>query len=403
MRILVTDGNERAALAVTRSLGRRGHEVTVVSATGRSLAGRSRFAHAERRVPSPLSDPAAFVDGVVHVAAEVRTEVLLPVGEAAALGVLGARERLQGVAVPFPALDAFRAVCDKERVLARARQLGIAVPSQHVAASREALAELASAALLFPLVAKPARSVAGAANEGLQKLRVRHVSDAATLRRLADELPAAAYPLMLQQRIVGPGTGIFVLPWNGALRAVFAHRRLREKPPSGGVSVYAESVAAEPELVERSRRLLDALGWQGVAMVEYKRDAATGVPYLMEINGRFWGSLQLAIDSGVDFPNLLLEAATGHALLAPPAFRTGQRLRWFWGDVDHLLMRLKGTARTLDLPPGSPGRARVVLDFLTAWRPGQRCEPWQLDDPAPFLHESAEWFSSAFGSRDPRP
>jgi hypothetical protein len=137
-------------------------------------------------------------------------------------------------------------------------------------------------------------------------------------------------------------------------------------------------------------------------MVEYKRDAATGVPYLMEINGRFWGSLQLAIDSGVDFPNLLVDAATGRAPEAPPPFRTGQRLRWLWGDVDHLLMRLKGTARTLDLPPGSPGRARVVLDFLTSWRPGQRCEPWQLDDPAPFLHESAEWFGAVFGSRGSR-
>ena len=401
MRILVTDGNERAALAATRAFGRRGHEVTVVSAAGRSLAGRSRFAHAERRAPSPLSDPSGFIEHVVAVAAETRTEVLVPIGEASALGVLGARERLAGVHVPFPSLETFRAVCDKERVLARAGELGIAVPQQRVAASREDLAALADAGLPYPLVAKPARSVAGATGDALQKLRVRHVPGGATLARLVDELPASAYPLMLQQRIVGPGTGIFVLLWDGDLRAVFAHRRLREKPPSGGVSVYAESVSAEPDLVERSRRLLESFGWRGVAMVEYKRDAATGVPYLMEINGRFWGSLQLAIDSGVDFPNLLLDLATGHAPKAPPPFRTGQRLRWFWGDVDHLLMRLRGSARTLDLPPGSPGRARVLLEFLSSWRPGQRCESWQLDDPAPFLHESAEWFVSAFGSRGP--
>jgi predicted ATP-grasp superfamily ATP-dependent carboligase len=398
MRILVTDGNERAALAVTRALGRRGHEVTVVSEAARSLAGRSRFAHAERRLPSPLTAPSAFIDGVVAVAAEARTELLLPIGEAAVLGILAARERLSGVCVPFPSLQTFVAVCDKQRVLEQARHLGMAVPLQHVAATREELAALAHGALPYPLVAKPARSVAGVGAEGLQKLRVRHVPDASTLARLPDELPEAAYPLMLQQRIVGPGTGIFLLPWNGRLRAVFAHRRLREKPPSGGVSVYSESIAAERRLVESSSRLLESFGWQGVAMVEYKTDAATGVPYLMEINGRFWGSLQLAIDSGVDFPNLLLDCAIGQPPEAPPVFRTGRRLRWLWGDVDHLLMRLRGGGRTLDLPPGSPGRARVVLEFLTSWRPGQRSESWRLADPSPFLHESAEWIASALGS-----
>ena len=84
------------------------------------------------------------------------------------------------------------------------------------------------------------------------------------------------------------------------MRAVFAHRRLREKPPSGGVSVYRESVAPDPSLVARAAALLAGLGWRGVAMVEMKTDARTGTPYLMEVNGRFWGSLQLAVDAGVD-------------------------------------------------------------------------------------------------------
>jgi len=399
MRILVTDGNERAALAVVRALGRRGHELTVVSAERPSLAGRSRFAHAERRVASPLADPARFVAELAAVAAEQRSEVLMPIGEASALGVLGARERFAGVCVPFPGIETFRAVCDKERVLATARALGIAVPDQHAAASREQLAALAGSVLRYPLVAKPARSVGHGAGDGLQKLRVRHVPDVATLSDLAASLPDAAFPLLLQQRIAGPGTGIFVLPWDGAPRAVFAHRRLREKPPSGGVSVYSEGVAAEPELVERSLQLLAAFGWQGVAMVEYKRDASTGVPYLMEINGRFWGSLQLAIDSGVDFPGLLLDCALGRPPAAPAPFRPGRRLRWFWGDTDHLLMRLSGNARSLDLPAGSPGRGRVLLDWLTSWRPRQRCEPWQVDDPMPFVHESVEWFADVLRSR----
>jgi predicted ATP-grasp superfamily ATP-dependent carboligase len=398
MRILVTDGNERSALAVTRALGRRGHEVTVLSWAAGSLAARSRHARAERVVPSSLAAPGAFVEALVRLAGSMQPDAILPIGEASLLAVLSARDRLGAARVPFPSIDTFRAVCDKGRVLEMAGALGIAVPHQRVAATAADFATLAREPLPFPLVAKPSRSVAAGAT-GLEKLRVRHVPDAATLARLADELPPAAFPVLLQQRVVGPGTGIFLLLWDGKARAVFAHRRLREKPPSGGVSVYSESVPAEPDLVARSLELLQAFGWQGVAMVEYKRDAATGVPYLMEINGRFWGSLQLAIDSGVDFPNLLLDCAFGGAPDAPPPFRTGRRLRWLWGDVDHLLMRLGRDSRSLDLPPDAPGRARVVLDFATAWRPGQRCESWRLADPAPFLHETAEWFGGLLGAR----
>ena len=135
------------------------------------------------------------------------------------------------------------------------------------------------------------------------KFVVRHAASVSDIARAAVELDLAAYPLLVQQRVVGPGVGIFLLVWHGQTLATFAHRRIREKPPAGGVSVYREGIAADPELVRRSRALLDAFGWCGVAMVEYKIDARTSTPYLMEVNGRFWGSLQLAIDSGSTSPH----------------------------------------------------------------------------------------------------
>jgi predicted ATP-grasp superfamily ATP-dependent carboligase len=195
---------------------------------------------------------------------------------------------------------------------------------------------------------------------------------------------------MLQQRIVGPGIGIFLLVWDGKVRALFAHRRLREKPPAGGVSVYRESVAADPALVERSRQLLASLNWQGVAMVEYKIDAATGTPYLMEINGRFWGSLQLAIDAGVDFPRLLLDVAQGGGPTAPPDWKVGVRSRWWWGEIDHLLAIFRRSPAALALPPGHAGRWETLVDFLVP-RSANRNETLQLDDPMPFAIETLEW------------
>jgi predicted ATP-grasp superfamily ATP-dependent carboligase len=182
-----------------------------------------------------------------------------------------------------------------------------------------------------------------------------------------------------------------VLLWNGELRAAFAHRRIREKPPSGGVSVLSESIALDSDLLARSVALLRDFDWQGVAMVEYKVDHVTGVPYLMEVNGRFWGSLQLAIDAGVDFPRILVAAARGQSNPGVGGYKIGARLRWEWGDVDNLLLRLRRSPSSLSLPQDAPGRARGLIDFVRALGPGTRGEVLRADDPMPFVRESLNW------------
>ena len=390
--VLVTDGEQRASLAVVRSLGRAGHECHVVSATGRSLAGASRCSAREHRLADPLTEPESFADGVERLVAEHGIAVVLPVTDAGLFALLPRRERLAPARLPWPALEVVRAVADKRLVMEMAVQAGIGIPGQVVLPDRAALAALAGDDhLAFPLILKPARSVVDGP-AGRMKVGVRFVDDRAGLERALVPLPEAAYPVLLQQRIVGPGIGVFLLVWQGQTRAVFSHRRLREKPPSGGVSVYRESIAADPGLVAKSRGLLDAFGWEGVAMVEYKVDVATGVPYLMEINGRFWGSLQLAVDAGVDFPRLLVELALGRDPGPPPDYRPGVRSRWWWGDADHLLARLRRSREELSLAPDAPSLGRAVAEFLVPWKPGDRSEILRLSDPFPFFRETVNWF-----------
>jgi predicted ATP-grasp superfamily ATP-dependent carboligase len=292
--------------------------------------------------------------------------------------------------VPFGTLDSFRALSDKAALAGRAAACGIAFPA-HFTVTADDPAGAIPADVCFPVVVKPARSVGEAA--GVRgKFGVVHAADVDALHAAIASAPAAAFPLLVQQRVVGPGVGIFLLVWDGRCVATFAHQRLREKPPSGGVSVYAESIPADPALVERSARLLRDLGWQGVAMVEYKIDAATGTPYLMEINGRFWGSLQLAIDAGVDFPALLVDCALGRPVDgALPMARAGVRGRWWWGDVDHLVARLRRSPAELSLAPGAPSRARAALAFL-ATGPAVRDAVLRLSDPVPFVFETVQWF-----------
>lgn len=316
-------------------------------------------------------------------------DVVIPVTDSSLLALLPARNRLHGAALPFVDDCAFRRISNKAELLDVASQFGIEIPKQCTLARRQARKALCPDALRFPLVIKPARSV-GERDGRRFDFNVSFAHDPTELMGRLGELDDAAYPVLLQQRVVGPGIGIFLLLWDGQLHATFSHRRIREKPPSGGVSVYRESIPADPELMERSKQLLEHYDWRGVAMVEYKIDAATGTPYLMEINGRFWGSLQLAVDAGVDFPNLLLAAMDGDPP-TPSSYRGGVRSRWWWGDVDHLLARLRRSANTLSLPPDAPSRWTTVRDFLCLWRPGDRNEILRMSDPWPFVQETADW------------
>ncbi|HXC24645.1 MAG TPA: ATP-grasp domain-containing protein [Gemmatimonadaceae bacterium] len=400
--VLVTDGEQRAALAMVRSLGRAGHTVYVCSSSGQSLAGASRFVTREYRVSDPLHASEQFARDVRECIQSSHADTLIPISEASVLALLPVRETFDGVLIPFPDLDRFRQISDKAAVLAAAQQCGIAVPAQQRVDSPDEGARLDLEALTYPIVVKPARSVAGEAM-ARRKFSVVHAADSAELRRVLEECDPRAYPLLLQQRVIGPGVGIFLLLWGDTslqrqgneykndLVAAFSHRRLREKPPSGGVSVYRESIPLDPTLANRSRALLDAFGWTGVAMIEYKVDARTNVPYLMEINGRFWGSLQLAIDAGVDFPDLLIRAALGEHPTPVTTYRTDVRSRWWWGDVDHIVTRLRHSDRALALPPGSPSRWRAIRDFW-ARDPRDHNEIAQPDDRAPFFRETRQWF-----------
>jgi len=114
---------------------------------------------------------------------------------------------------------------------------------------------------------------------------------------------------LIQEYIPGDGYGVSVLFNQGELRALFTHRRLREYPITGGPSTLRESVR-HPEMERIAVKLLEYMEWHGVAMVEFKLDKRTNRPVLIEVNPRFWGSINQAIASGVNFPYLLYKMAT---------------------------------------------------------------------------------------------
>jgi len=385
MRVLITDGNERVALAVARSLTRAGHAVVVTAPTRLSLAGVSRGICSRPVRADPLGEPAPYAAELGRVAGDEAVDIVLPMTDASVDAVLDYRANLPlDITIPVPERDTYGLAVDKARLLPLAKASGFGIPETRIIPSREESEAALTDAAFFPAIVKSHRSVINDCGTR-RKTQVTQVADAAACRRVLAALPRAAFPVLLQRPVAGVGEGFFALRWNGRMVAMFAHRRLREKPPAGGVSVYRESIGLDDSLMGPGIRLLDALGWQGVAMVECRRDQATGRPVVMEVNGRFWGSLQLAIDCGVDFPDLLVRCAAGEVVPASRHYRLGVRSRWFWGDVDHLYLRLR------DAQLRRASRLRAVVDFLRV-RPGRdRSEVARWRDPAPFFIETLQW------------
>ncbi|HJS48473.1 MAG TPA: ATP-grasp domain-containing protein [Gemmatimonadales bacterium] len=386
--VVVPDGEQRAALAVVRSLGRAGYRVVVASSRRRPLAGASRWAKETVRTPCPLREPSAAAEAWVALCSRVGATMLLPVTDAGVLAGFAAAESAPGLRIPPGSREAFLRASDKAAVAAAGAATGLPVPEQVAVDGPGTRPDIAG--LRWPVVVKPSRSVVADAAGGRRKLGVAYARSAAELELRLSELPAGGYPVLLQRRIEGVGEGIFFLPGPAGPPAVFAHRRLRERPPSGGVSTLRESIGAPHALASSARHLLEALGWDGIAMVECKVDRE-GRAWLMEVNARFWGSLQLAVDAGMDFPLRMAMQLEGKDPGRPPAYRTGVRSRWWWGDVDHLIARFRQPEAEAWLPPGTPGRWHTLADVLRPLAHRRRGEVLRLEDPLPALAETLAW------------
>ena len=384
MRVLVTDGDERAALAATRSLGRAG-TAHVVGTGLQSLAGVSRFASSYHRVVSPYADSAGFAARISDLSRELGIEAVLPISDAACRALLSRRLELPGVVVA-PSLEVYERLSDKESALQLARETGILTPRSHRASSPEEAVRAADE-IGWPVILKPVSSIATVAPGVLRKTRVSRVDDAAALQRAWHEQVGSGAALV-QELVPGRGEGLFYLRSRGRTLAVFAHRRLREKPPAGGVSVLRESIAVDPELASRVEKILESVGLDGVAMAEFRRDGATS--RLMEFNVRLWGSVQLAIDAGIDFPRLLVESSLGSEVAAVARYDTGVRSRWLLGDVDHALALARGQGDATGLR--AIARAAGVLFRPTG--PRSRLEVLRSDDLRPFVHELRMWLAA---------
>jgi predicted ATP-grasp superfamily ATP-dependent carboligase len=323
--VVVTDGLWRKSLSAIRSLGKAGFQVAVMGDSVFTTGFWSRYTRRRIRAPLASQDAEGFGGALLHTLEELAhgagRPVLVPMEDASLMWISRHRQQVAACAdLLLAPADSLAVAQDKAATVRVAREIGLPCPQTWAPASVEELC--AHVAHLEPggFVVKP-RTGSGSAGVVYGEPRTAEV-----WRREWERQG----PLLIQERIpaAGAGQGVgLLMDGAGSCVAAFAHERLREYPNSGGPSTDRRSIHA-PQLVEWSIALLQRLSWRGIAMTEWKVDVRDGTPKLMEINPRFWGSLELAVRAGVDFPVLYARAARGDTVRAPADYADGVRCRW---------------------------------------------------------------------------
>lgn len=383
--VLVLDGQTTPALACVRSLGRADYGVFVASTSGSPLAAWSRYCRGHFRIPSETLDGFAALrswaqNQGVHVA--------LPMSEISCwLCDLGRSQWEQvGIVVGCAPREVLARAFDKWAAIQTAMQCGIAVPATQFPNSLEE-SRRAAEDVGFPCVVKPRFSHAWSGSQFLPNLGTSYcqapseVESAVLSRKQAEHWP------LIQAFVSGRGKGVFALRAAGRVVAWFAHERLREMHPEGSGSTLRRSIALDPCLRQQTERFLERVDWTGPAMIEFKSDG-TNAPWFMEINGRFWNSLQLAIDAGVDFPLLWMRVLEGEAVDPLSEYETGVVLRYLWGDVRRFIRILGGPRRGYSGP--FPSVWQGAKELFGRQPRGTRLEILRMNDPWPAFGEWAQ-------------
>jgi predicted ATP-grasp superfamily ATP-dependent carboligase len=385
---LITSGHTRAGLAAVRSLGRAGIAAAVGAPMRPALATWSRYATATLLLPDAEKRARSFAECVAEEAAGRNAVLVLAATDAEIWALSRWRENLPETARRvLPPHDAVARTLDRATLHDLARTLGISCletlrvsePRGVEPALREAR-RMGLPALVRPLL--PWEEREDGTRRETERIRV---STLAELRRLLYERQDLVQGgCLIEPRPKGRFLSYCTVCEEGVPLVELYRERLREHALLSGIATLSRTMGENPALRDMSRRLLRALSWRGPAMVEYLQ-LPSGELKLVNVIGRVWGSVQLAIDAGIDVPLLCYRMAEGSPLPPMPhVARAGVSLRWTVGDMQQMVGRVLGQGGG-----GLFARARALVEFASPRAlVGVHGDVYDRHDPMPFVFEA---------------
>ncbi len=395
-KLLVLDGHSAAALAFVRSLGKAGHWVSVGTNRGIfAAAALSRFCRLSFRYPVSTDDASAFSDAVLDFARQNKIDLILPMTDWTTLPMSRDSKKFEGVSkIALPPYQTLELASDKYATVRLAQRLNIPTPRTWLIQSIADLQSLKE--ISFPVVVKDRSSARWLGDRAVFGTVFYAYSQEDLHRKIESRLNATG-DVMVQDFAPGVGVGFSCLSSGGKTFIPFQWERIRETDPRGSGSSSRKSVPVDPEIRDLSTRLILASGYEGIVMVEYKKAFGNGEPVLMEINGRPWGSIALAIASGIDYPRYFVDWCLEGKLPPRGIIYKNIVCRRMVGELAHLDNVRRGKPRGWPLP--YPNFWTTLAKVAVPWYPGVRFDDIWLSDPRPGAAGIANWFSEKLKTR----
>ena len=381
--VLVVGCDDRSGLTVIRSLGRAGIAVDIAWPSHR-LATKSRYVRKILDLPAPNNGSGAWLDALIKLLDEHRYDLLLPCDDNAIIPIQRHKDLIaKHVQVYALSDEAFLATFDKYRTTLLAESCGIRLPRWSLVRAPQEI-DAVSAAFSPPLVLKPISSFDLAYVAERREVQI--------IPNGAEFVPALKKMLsdgavLVQRYFKGEGVGVNLLVRDGQILAASQDRFLHE-PPAGGNASYRVSAPLDPSLFDAARTLAAALQYTGVMMVEFHVNPVSGDWILIEINGRFWGSLPLAYAAGMDFPLYLFQMLVEGRTNFSSKYRMGIYCR-------HLRFDVSWFKKNFFADPNDPmlrivPLTRICAELINILTLSEHIDTFAIDDPKPFFAEVGE-------------
>ena len=363
--IFVTDASKRESLAIVRSLAKKGIEVTAGEDSRICCSFFSKYVKNRVIYPNPDKNPFLFIQNIYELVKKRKYDVVFPVDDPTTILFSKYKDKLSKYTkVPVASYGTIMKGRDKMQTIKIAMENDIPCPQTYFV--DDGGIEKLKDKIEFPVVIKP-RESSGA--RGIVYVNSSFKKFTREYKRIRNQYG----PSLIQEYIPHGGAHYSVCAlFNRDSRpiATFVYKELRQYPITGGPATFSVSVE-RLNVLKYGLKLLKAMDWYGVAHMDFIIDERDKKPKLLEVNPRFWSSLELAILSGVDFAYLLYKMALDGDVEPVTKYQTGVKLRFLVGDILWLL--------------STQNRLKVLPEFLKFRDDNLGYAICSLDDPKPLI------------------